>query len=338
MPDGQATPGRRRSLLALLPWGGLAGFVLVLAIELSYTLVGSNFREVAPGLIYRCAKLSTPGLERVIRQHHIHTVINLCGCCDPVPWYLEQARTLSRLDVSMEDLGCSASRLPSTHTVRELVKILDHTEYPILVHCHRGIDRTGLVVVVALLLHSDIGLDEALGQLSWRYAHISFAKTGNMDRFFELYREWLNAAGLRHSRAVFRRWLEVEYCPGECRARYQVVGIPPDGLIHLPQGTPSPILVRCTNTSVKPWYFKPGANAGIHMQYIIDEIHGAYVHASRTGLLYATVPPGESIELTIPAPSLDPGRYHLRADLIDEQHASFFQVGSEPLYLEIEVK
>jgi len=321
-------------------WGCLIGLAAALLIELGYTLVGTNFREVEPGLIYRCAKLSTAGLERAIEQHGIRTVINLCGCCDPVSWYDEQARTLSRLDVSMEDLGCSASRLPSTHTVRELVKILDQTEYPILVHCHRGIDRTGLVVAVALLLHSDTSLNKALGQLSWRYAHLAFAKTGNMDRFFDLYREWLTASARQHSRTAFRRWLEFDYCPGECRARYEVIGYPADdAIIKLPSDTPASIQVRCFNTSVKPWYFKPGTTAGIHMQYLISGIRNTpYQHMSRTGLLHAAVQPGESIDLTIPLPSLRPGSYRLRADLIDEQHASFFQVGSEPLSREIEIE
>ncbi len=317
--------------------GCVIGLVLAVLLELGYTVLGANFREAVPGLIYRSSRLAPQRLETMVKQHGIRTVINLCGCCDPVPWYREQARTLAEHDVSMEDLGCSANRLPSTCTIRELVKILDHTEYPILVHCHRGIDRTGLVVVVAMLLQSDIGLDKALAQLSWRYAHLSVGKTGNMDRFFDLYREWLTATGQQHSRPVFRHWLEFAYCPGEGMASYEVLDNP-SPVVKLARHRPAAVGVRCRNTSVKPWQFKPGNTAGIHMQYFLRDSNGKWVFRSRAGLFRALVPAGESIDLTLALPGLAPGRYELHADLIDEQHASFFQVGSEPLYREIVVE
>ena len=105
----------------------------------------------------------------MVQQYGIRTVINLRGCCEPAEWYLNQSRVLSKYQVSQEDLGCSAGRLPSTQMIQELVHVLEQTEYPILVHCHRGIDRTGLVIAVALMLHSDIDLDEALNQLTIKY-------------------------------------------------------------------------------------------------------------------------------------------------------------------------
>jgi protein tyrosine phosphatase (PTP) superfamily phosphohydrolase (DUF442 family) len=326
----------RRTLRGVLVRGCLTGLALVVACETFYSLLGRNFREVAPGLVYRCAQLSQRDLEHVIKTYGIRTVINLRGCCEPAPWYLDQCRTLSRLNVSHEDVGCSAGRLPSTHTIRELVKILEQTEYPILVHCHRGIDRTGLVVVLALLLRTDTGL-EALSQLSVRYAHLPFGKTGNMDRFFQLYREWLAATHQPHSRDALRRWLTYEYCPGECRAKIELLE-PGGSLIRLPRDTPAGMRIRCTNTSVKPWRFRPGTNAGIHALYLLHDEQGVFQETGRAGLFHATVWPGQSIELTLALPPLRPGHYSLRADLIDEQHATFFQAGSVPLLREIEVK
>lgn len=327
----------RQSLLALLVRGVLTGLFLALLVEVHHILIGDNFRVAAPGLVYRCAQLSPQRLAAVIEAHGIRTVINLRGCCEPEPWYLEQGRVLGRLNVSQEDLGCSAGRLPSTYTISELVKILDHTDYPILVHCHRGIDRTGLVVAVALLLRTDTDLDEALSQLTLRFAHLPVGKTGNMDRFFWLYREWLAAAGRPHSREAFRHWIEKDYCPGECRARIEVLGSA-GPVLSLPQEKPAGVRVRCTNISVKPWHFKPGTTAGIHLHFLIHAESKLWARTGRAGLLRATVAPGESIELTLALPALPAGHYILRADLIDEQHASFFQAGSEPLIREVVVE
>src|SRR4051812_19642703 len=97
MPDVRTTPASPGIWPVFFVRGCVAGLVLAVVLEFSYTLVGSNFRTVAPGLVYRCAKLSTGGLEDAIKRHGIRTVINLCGCCDPVAWYRDEARTLNRL-------------------------------------------------------------------------------------------------------------------------------------------------------------------------------------------------------------------------------------------------
>ncbi len=332
-----ATASSAATLSVLILRGCLVGLFLVLLGEAVYLLLGANFRTVIPRRIYRSARLSSRSLERLIQQYGIRTVINLRGCCEPASWYLDQSRILNRLDVSMEDVGCSAGRLPSIVTIRQLVQILDHTDYPIMVHCHRGIDRTGLVSAMALLLQTDITLDKALAQLSWRYAHLPIGKTGNMERFFVLYREWLERTGQEHSRSVFRRWVEHDYCPGECRAQIELLA-PAEDPVQLEAGKPAALRVRCVNTSVKPWHFKPGLTAGIHLQYMLHSSAEQPVASARTGQFYATVEPGESIDLLLALPSLLPGRYLLRADLIDEQHASFFQLGSVPLFREVVVK
>jgi hypothetical protein len=337
MADTAPQPGARRLLRRQIVWGCLVGLLLALVLELVYLLLGANFRAVVPGLVYRSSRLSPSSLEDALEKYGIRTVINLRGCCEPAPWYLEQSRILNRHNVSMEDVGCSAGRLPSVVTIRQLVQILDQTEYPIMIHCHRGIDRTGLVAAMALLLHSNVTLDEALEQLSWRYAHIPFGRTGNMERFFVLYREWLERTGQDHSPATFRQWAEHDYCPGEGLAHFEVIA-PSGPVIRLAAEQPALVTVRCHNSSVKPWHFKPGLTAGVHLQYMLVDGRDHTAVWSRTGLRYATVQPGESIDIDIPLPSLKPGRYTLRADLIDEQHASFFQLGSLPLFQEVEVQ
>ncbi len=344
-PEIRPAKSTRRQIVR----GCLAGLGVVLGVELFYALLGTNFRTVVPGRAYRSARLSGEALEQAIKDYGIRTVINLRGCCEPAPWYLEQSRILNRHNVSMEDVGCSAGRLPSVVTIRQLVQILDQTEYPVLIHCHRGIDRTGMVAAILLLLQTDISLDTALQQLSWRYAHFPFGKTGNMERFFVLYREWLKQTGQAHSRAVFRRWIEHDYCPGECQAQIELAEVVAPGVVArspdrataeltLAPHKPTLVKVRCVNTSIKPWTFKPGLTAGIHLQYMLHDDQDRSITSARAGQFYATVAPGESIVLALPFPALPPGRYLLRADLIDEQHASFFQLGSLPLIREVLVR
>src|SRR5262249_34243390 len=141
--------------------------------EAGRVLIGANFHTVVPGRVYRCAQPSPSELEGFLTTHGIRTVVNLRGCCAPLPWYLEECRTTHRANASQEDMAFSAGRLPSTHELRRLIDVLDHTEYPILLHCRRGADRTGMAATVVLLLQEGPSLDQACRQLGLRYGHIA---------------------------------------------------------------------------------------------------------------------------------------------------------------------
>jgi hypothetical protein len=335
VPDSPARS--RRSLRSTLLRGCAAGVVLVLALEVANVLLGANFHTVIPGAVYRCSQPSADGLRALIHAYGIRTVINLRGCCEPMPSYLDECRATSGLDVSQEDLNFSSGKLPPVPSVRELVRVLDGSEKPVLFHCHKGIDRTGMASAFALLLYTDMTPEEARRQLGPRFGHLPFGRTGNMDRFFDLYSEWLSANGLSHSRTAFRRWVEHEYTAGECRSSIEVAGATTDP-VTAPRGKPFGLKVRCTNTSAKPWQLNPGNNAGIHAGWTLSDGDDQRLAAGRSGLFHATVPPGGNIELTLSLPRLDvAGRYHLCVDMEDERHAKFFQEGSEPLFVELEV-
>jgi hypothetical protein len=147
----------------------------------------------------------------------------------------------------------------------------------------------------------------------------------------------LAASGTGHSRATFRRWLERDYTAGECRSSIAVAGantVP----MPVPRGKPFGVKVRCSNTSAKPWLFNPGNNAGIHAGWTLRDCEDRPIAIGRSGLFHATVPPGGEIGLTLSLPRLESaGRYHLCVDMEDERHAKFFQEGSEPLFVELEV-
>jgi len=50
--------------------------------------------------------------------------------------------------------------------VRHLVEVLDRSEKPLLLHCNRGADRSGMAATMALLLETDTSLEKARGQLA----------------------------------------------------------------------------------------------------------------------------------------------------------------------------
>lgn len=319
----------------ILLWGSVTGLLLALGLEIGCMIGSRNFHPVIRGHVYRCAQMTSGKLDTVLKAHGIRTVVNLRGYCAPFPWYLDECRTTQGGEVSHEDITLSAGRLPSVHEIRRLVDVLDRTEYPVLLHCRHGADRTGLVSAVVLLLQTEAGLAQARYQLGLRYGHIRLGRTRHLDRFFDLYEEWLHDQGREHSRAAFRRWITQDYCPGECRCQLTPLEVP----ASIEAGRPAAIRLRVRNTSVKPWYMHPGTNAGIHAVYAIGDGKNQCLSLDRAGLLEAVVAPGEHIDLTLALPVLnDPGVYSMLIDLADEQHCWFYQAGSDPLQLTFQVQ
>src|SRR2546423_1013213 len=63
-----------------------------------------------------------------------------------------------------------------------------------------------------LQTHTDATLTEARHQLGPRYGHLAVGKTGQLDRFVDLYEDWLKEHSLQHDRDNFIRWLDEGFC------------------------------------------------------------------------------------------------------------------------------
>ena len=84
---------------------------------------------------------------------------------------------------------------------------------------------------------------------------------------------------------------------------------------------------------------QPGANAGVHLGWVLFTEDDHYIREGRSGMFNAVVQPGEAVELTAALPPLPAGRYSVQLDMIDEQHAWFYQEGAtEPLTVPLEVR
>jgi hypothetical protein len=332
-----APPGRPSSWRRWLRWGlygCTAALTLSATFEVGHVFIGSNFHTVLPGRVYRCCQQSGPGLARLVHSYGIRTVVNLRGCGVALPWYMEECRATHRLNVSQEDISLSAGRLPSVNEVRRLVEVLDATDYPILLHCRQGADRTGLAATIVLLLQTDADLPQARRQLGLRYGHVALDRAAYLDWFFDLYADWLRDHGWEHSAARFRQWVAEDYCPGRCRCIFEPLHLP----TRVSVGQPVPLRMRFHNTSLKSWSFRQESNLGIHACFVLKDERNRGIASGRAGLFNRDVAPGQSIDLTVVLPAIrSPGRYRYLVDMVDEQHSWFYQVGTEPMEGELEV-
>lgn len=326
--NGKSRSRRWLSLLIFLAILPLAGWAW-------YVWGGGNFHVVAEGKLYRCSQPKPDRLKKLVQDHHIRTVINLRGCCDPVEWYRNEARATQELAISLEDIPFSAMRLPPPVSLAHLVQLFDEAEEPLLIHCHQGIDRTGMACALWQLLKTDTPLEVAAKQLGPFYGHFPVGRTWWLDEFLDMYRSWLTENGWTHRPELLREWLTKHYCPGPMRAEMTWLATPAP---RVELGKSVTARVRCQNNSHQDWQMLPALNAGIHLIWRVQDDKRQVVVNGYAGLFEKVVRPGESVELTLAIPALEKaGTMVLRAGLEDPQHGTFAQLGNDILETTFEV-
>jgi len=214
-PAAKPKPRARRIII------GVALFLLLVIAGLWIIGVfGGNVRTIEAGRAYRSSTLtgfSYTGvtarwagndLESVLKRDHIRTVICLRGGSLSDDWYREELADCKRENVEHKDVTFSARMLPPPRTMADLLNVFDHAQYPILMHCQAGSDRTGLASTLYAHLYAKLPLDKAEAEeLTWRYGHFPVAKTRAMDDFFTLYRRDSKGMGLREW--ILRRYPQV---------------------------------------------------------------------------------------------------------------------------------
>jgi hypothetical protein len=184
-----------------------AGFLFV-----AWDQANSNFGTVQPGRIYRSGQMPAASLRRTIHDYNIRTVLNLRGPNRDAWYRAERAATLDS-GAAQIDIPMSSCVWMSRAQLSTLVETLDTAEYPLLIHCQWGSERTGLVSAFAELLRPGSTLADARAQFSIRYLFLRIRDGKIMAEHLDQYAAWLQAHGWKHEPARFRRWVRDGFRP-----------------------------------------------------------------------------------------------------------------------------
>jgi protein tyrosine phosphatase (PTP) superfamily phosphohydrolase (DUF442 family) len=339
-------PARRRRRGV---WLLAAGVALILAIIVTWFLTSDRVFHVIPEEVLRSRQLEPDELRQVIQDEHLETVISLRGNDPSLPWLQAEKAVCAEFDVYHESVSFDVEEWPARHRVRRLVRLFDEAETPILVHCYRGVDRSGWASAIALML-ADRPLDDAMVQLSPRYGHVCDRDSCPLHYFFDSYRRHLDRHALTESSGVFRQWVAEDYCPDRYRARLELLSDLPT------QAAPGESLratVRVTNQGTFSWRLtdlettgdRLGARIiGPYEQLPEDPLSifrapsGPAIDVARSGLEFGVMAPDSErdFELRFSAPK-KPGHYVLQIDMVDEMIHWFSDLGFPGILHELEV-
>ncbi|WP_210496494.1 fused DSP-PTPase phosphatase/NAD kinase-like protein [Microvirga antarctica] len=156
--------------------------------------------------LWRSAQPAPHQIAR-LKAQGIRTIVNLRGGREHGSWQL-QKDICDRLGIDLREFIVRSRGAPDRDTILSAKTFFDDLAYPAIMHCKSGADRAGFVAVLYLIVHENSSVDAALGQLSMRFGHFRFSKTGILDAFFELYRREGEAKGI-----PFLTWVETIYDP-----------------------------------------------------------------------------------------------------------------------------
>jgi protein tyrosine phosphatase (PTP) superfamily phosphohydrolase (DUF442 family) len=199
--------------------------ILVVLIAIPGIFIGirwgtGNYGTVVPGRIFRAAQPSPKLLATAIKRDGIKTVLNLRGANPDQSWYDREKTATLAAGATQLDFPMSSDQWLSREQSRTLLDILDSCEYPILIHCEWGAERTGLVAAICTLLKDGSTLEQANREFSVYYLFLpikdGLVMRGHLDR----YERWLAARDDTHSPSLFREWLTRSYEPGSPSREY----------------------------------------------------------------------------------------------------------------------
>jgi protein tyrosine/serine phosphatase len=152
-----------------------------------------NFHTVQAGRLYRSAQLGKVTLGNVIKQHGIRTVVNLRGESPGSSWYEKEEACCEAKGVKLVNISMQSEEMPSRDALLELYDTFENGEYPMLVHCKAGADRTGGAVAIWRMVVLGQSKEDAGRELSAAYGH-SRAMYPAWDRLLGMFqpsRDWI---------------------------------------------------------------------------------------------------------------------------------------------------
>jgi protein tyrosine phosphatase (PTP) superfamily phosphohydrolase (DUF442 family) len=200
------------------PVGRALAFVNMHLVDHGFVrAIYNNLYDVGGGL-YRSSQPSPSQIRSYHTKLGLRSIINLRGENEYGSYPLE-AEVCEDLGIQLVNFRLFSRQPPSVDEIHGFRDLIDHLTYPALMHCKSGADRAGIGAALFRIFRMGDSVENAAGQLHWKYGHFHYADAGVLDFFLLSYLE-------RNAREpiAFMHWVATEYDSRELMTRYEKNG------------------------------------------------------------------------------------------------------------------
>jgi protein tyrosine phosphatase (PTP) superfamily phosphohydrolase (DUF442 family) len=230
----------------------------------------SQVYPVIEGKFYRSGQLSAKLLEKAITGKGLKTIVNLRGKFNDARWYVHETELANKYHVKMYDIGLSPNDLPQYRKLLAIIDAINTAERPVLFHCNKGADRSGLVSALAVAMENDPPLSELKKQFSFRYGVFPFYRSTG-PYFFSYYEQWLQKTRKTHNKENLLYWIRNEYQDDDGNLEFMIEQINTTDWKDFRKQVKIPGDIK--DIRIRGWAFDAGKNAPPEYLHITFDSH-----------------------------------------------------------------
>ena len=200
-------PKDRKQAYRDLTWGD-HGFLRARFAN-RHDIGGGMYRENQP----------SPKRIALLAEEGIKTILNL-RAESPKGFYLLEEEACQQHGIKLVNFRVYSRDVHTREKIRAAKALFPTLDYPVMMHCKSGADRTGFMGVLYRHFHMGDSIEQAMEQLSFKYLHIKEGKTGMLDFFFNDYLKYAAQEKEAGRDAEFIDWVETVYEPADVKARF----------------------------------------------------------------------------------------------------------------------
>lgn len=172
-----------------------------------------NRHDLGGGMV----RENQPSPERIalLAGEGIKTILNLRGP-SPKGFYWLEKEACEKHGIKLINFRVYSRDVHTVEKIRDARDLFERIEYPAMMHCKSGADRTGFMGVLYRHFHMGDTIEQAVAsELTLKKLHVKQGKTGMLDFFFEDYLKYAEDHDI-----PFMDWVETIYDAPDVKARF----------------------------------------------------------------------------------------------------------------------